>query len=182
MARIIENPKKLILSKSKEILYQEGYNKFNMRNVARECRIALGTIYNYYPTKKELLIDMMAEYWQDFLFNTRDAINSDSCFYEKIRTIFEDLDSFLRTFKDVWLKPELYGNPDLIEYGAKKEDIYLNRFILLIEEAVKKENISKTNLSPHDIAKFIAVNMITVVQMPAYKYSDFENILREILG
>jgi hypothetical protein len=41
LARIIENPKKLILSKSKEILYQEGYNKFNMRNVARECRIAL---------------------------------------------------------------------------------------------------------------------------------------------
>ena len=62
MSRIIENPKGLILSNAKELLYNEGFKKFSMRNLSRKCGIALGTIYNYYSTKEELIIEMMTDW------------------------------------------------------------------------------------------------------------------------
>lgn len=51
MARVIDNPKQLILSHAKVILYDHGYQKLSMRALSKACGIALGTIYNYYPTK-----------------------------------------------------------------------------------------------------------------------------------
>ena len=69
MSRIIENPEQLILSRAKEILYNEGFKKFSMRNLSGKCGIALGTIYNYYSTKEELIIEMMTDYWKEhFLY------------------------------------------------------------------------------------------------------------------
>lgn len=51
ISKISENMTKHILEISKEIAYKEGLSEISMRKVASKCDIALGTIYNYYPTK-----------------------------------------------------------------------------------------------------------------------------------
>lgn len=51
----------------------------NMRMVARECNIALGTLYNYYSDKNELLITTVESVWID-IFHRRNG--------------YEELDSF----------------------------------------------------------------------------------------
>ena len=85
LAKMIENPKQLILNKSKEILYTEGYKKLSMRNIAKACNIAIGTIYNYYSTKKDLVIEMMTEYWEEYFCVVEKLINSNDNFYIKLK-------------------------------------------------------------------------------------------------
>jgi AcrR family transcriptional regulator len=181
LSRIIENPKELILSKAKEILYDDGYQKLSMRNVASACNIALGTIYNYYPTKKELVIEMMTEYWHEYIKEVHAIVNSDYAFYDKLKNIFDKLSVFIKTFRDVWLKPELYDNPDLVKGGAEREDIYIEKLVRLIEDILIKESKVKNTPDSYVIAKFIVMNLVTIVKMPVFKYSDFEIILKQLL-
>jgi len=182
LARVIENPQQLILNKAKEILYNEGYIKLTMRNVSKACDIALGTIYNYYPTKKDLVIEMMTEYWHEYINKTQVIVNSDYTFYDKLKIIFEDLSIFLKTFKEVWLKPELYNKADYVKDGIERKSLYIDKLVLLIEEILIKHNKLKSNLSSYELAEFIVLNFITIVQMPVFKYSSFETILKELLN
>lgn len=184
MSRIIENPEQLILSRAKEILYNEGIKKFSMRNLSGKCGIALGTIYNYYSTKEELIIEMMTDYWKENFYILEDILNSNDTLYIKLNEIFNKLNNFIKTFKEVWLKPELYENTDCIKKGLEKENIYIEKLVIMIERILLKEeenNKIKLRLDSYETAKFILMNYITMVQMPIFKYSSFEMFLKELL-
>lgn len=185
MSRIIENPKQLILNRAEEILYNEGYIKLNMRYLSKSCDIALGTIYNYYPTKKELVIEMMTDYWKQYFYKLEAIVNSDDVLYAKLSKIFNELSIFITSFKDVWLKPKLYDTPDYIESGLEKENIFMEKFIIIVENILLKEisnNNIRIKLNSYETAKFIVMNFITMVQMPIFKYSSFEIILKELFN
>lgn len=155
-----------------------------MRNISKACGIALGTVYNYYPTKKELVIDMMLDHWQEFFYRIEDVADSDFTLYEKLYRIFTELNSFIKTFKALWLKPEFYDNPDYVESGIEKETNYIERLIVFVESILLKEieaNKVKTRLDSYEAAKFIVMNFITMIQMPIFKYSSFEVILKQLI-
>ena len=48
-----------ILETCKKIVSNKGLTAINMRLVAKECNIALGSIYYYFPSKDELLSGMI---------------------------------------------------------------------------------------------------------------------------
>ena len=184
MSRIIENPKQLILSKAKEILYNQGYHKLNMRALSKACDIALGTIYNYYPTKKDLVVEMMTDYWQNYLESVREIVNSNTDIYTKLNNVFKELEVFIKNFRQYWLTPELYGNQEYVEGGLQKEYGYMEKLIAIIEEVLKKEAADKNvqiKLGARETANFIIMNFITIVQTPLFRYESFELFLKEIL-
>ncbi|MBL4937259.1 TetR/AcrR family transcriptional regulator [Clostridium sp. YIM B02515] len=184
MSRIIENPKELILEKAKEILCNQGYSHLSMRTLAKECDIALGTIYNYYPTKKELVLEMMTGYWKEYFKLLQVIIASDDNLYVKLEKIFNELNLFIKQFKEIWLKPELYDKPDYVESGIERENIYIDKFIRVIESMLVKEASDDKitlKLDSYETAKFILLNFITMIQMPIFNYSSFEVFLRNIL-
>ncbi|MGN0777929.1 MAG: TetR/AcrR family transcriptional regulator [Aristaeellaceae bacterium] len=49
----------------RRIAAEEGLQAVNMRSVAGRCGVALGTLYNYYADKDELLIAAVESVWQD---------------------------------------------------------------------------------------------------------------------
>ncbi len=184
LSRIIENPKQLILGKAKEILYNQGYRKLSMRSLSKECDIALGTIYNYYPTKKELVIEMMTDYWQNYLDTVEEIVNSDADMYIKLNNIFNELEVFIQNFRQYWLTTELYDSKEYVEGGLQKEYVFIEKLIIIIEAILMKEQSNKNihiKLGARETANFIIMNFITIVQMPLFKYESFEVFLKELL-
>ncbi|GFZ33166.1 TetR family transcriptional regulator [Clostridium zeae] len=184
MARVIENPKQLILKKAKEILYNEGYSKLSMRTLSKACDIALGTIYNYYPTKKDLVIEMMTDYWQEFLYSVQKISDLNSDIYVKFNKIYSELKTFIESFRQYWLTPELYGSPEFVEGGLKQEYVFIERLVIIVENILVKEcteNNIQVKLGTHETASFIIMNLITIVQMPIFTYESFELFLKELL-
>ena len=59
--------KEAIMQVCRGIAAEKGLSALNMRAVARECHIALGTLYNYYSDKDELLIATVESVWKDML-------------------------------------------------------------------------------------------------------------------
>lgn len=185
LSKIIDNLQEIILNKAKEILSREGYSKLNMRAIAKSCDIALGTIYNYYPTKKELILAMMVDYWQEYFKVIHVIINSEDEFYLKLNKTFIELSGFISRFKAEWLKPELYENPDYVKSGIEKELIYMEKLINEIETLLLKEEASKNiklKFEAKETAKFILMNFVAMNQMPFFQYSTFEKFIKEILN
>ena len=48
-----------------ELFLENGYEGVDMKMIAKKCSIAVGTLYNYYPNKKELYIAILNESWND---------------------------------------------------------------------------------------------------------------------
>lgn len=56
-----------IMRVSRKIVSERGLPALNMRALAKECGIALGTLYNYYSDKDELVVAAIESVWQDIL-------------------------------------------------------------------------------------------------------------------
>lgn len=192
VARIIENPKQLILQEAENLLFNEGYASISIRKIAKECGIAVGTIYNYFPTKKELIVTMMSDFWEEYFFNIIKIQKAEPDFYIQLHQIFMELATFLKRFKEIWLRNELYATPDYVESGLKRQDFYISRLTDKIEEMIIKQIKQNTNDSldtnnsseindTRKFASFIIVNFISIIKMPFIEYSYFEAILKKLL-
>ena len=73
--------KEAILQTCRNIVASKGLPALNMRSVAEECHIALGTLYNYYSNKNELLLATIESVWKD-IFHTNHKLSTDFLFYE----------------------------------------------------------------------------------------------------
>ena len=58
-----------ILETCKKIVSNKGLTAINMRLVAKECNIALGSIYYYFPSKDDLLIAIIESVWEDIFLS-----------------------------------------------------------------------------------------------------------------
>lgn len=63
MPKIINDLKSTILNTAVEIFNEDGFKGFSLRKIASRCDIAVGTLYNYYPGKKELMYAVFDKLW-----------------------------------------------------------------------------------------------------------------------
>lgn len=112
MPKIIENLDEEIAKTALELFKKNPYQSVSMRKIASEVGIAVGTLYNYYPNKWELYIEVFEESWRktyeilknncrklekDYLINYLEVIyqemkNKKSIVRELFRFIMNDLE------------------------------------------------------------------------------------------
>lgn len=59
----------VILEASRDIVAKNGPSGLTMRDVAQACGIALGSLYNYFPSKSDLLIATIESVWEEIFSN-----------------------------------------------------------------------------------------------------------------
>lgn len=79
-----------ILAVSKKIVMKKGIQAINMRDVASQCHVALGSIYNYYPSKSDLIVAVVESIWQEiFLDYQNECFNNH--FLEDVELLFDKM-------------------------------------------------------------------------------------------
>lgn len=63
MPKLIKDIEKNILSSAIELFGEFGFNKVDMKMISKKVGIAVGTLYNYYPNKKDLFIKCFQKSW-----------------------------------------------------------------------------------------------------------------------
>jgi AcrR family transcriptional regulator len=112
MPKIIEEPREAILRHAKNIVLDEGFEQLTIRKVAKNADISIGTIYNYFPTKRDLTIQLMEDYWGSYLCVIDEIDQEQPDFYKKMLQIYQQLDLFVKTFQEVWIKNASGSHPD----------------------------------------------------------------------
>ena len=104
MPRIIENAPQQLLAEARRQVAEQGYAKTTIRSVAAACGIAVGTIYNYYPSKEMLIASFVAEDWGRALsvMAEQRGGSAETC----LRTIYEELLAFTRKHHALFTDPD----------------------------------------------------------------------------
>ena len=61
----IVTSKEEILCVSRDLIQKQGWNALNIRTVAKECNISVGSIYNYFRNKSDLITATVESVWRD---------------------------------------------------------------------------------------------------------------------
>ncbi|MGM0499697.1 MAG: TetR/AcrR family transcriptional regulator, partial [Bacillota bacterium] len=123
MPKIIENLEEEIAKTALELFRNNSYENVSMRKIAAEVGIAVGTLYNYYPNKWELYIEVFEESWRET--------------YEILKKNCQQLDqNYLKSYLEV-----------ITEEMAKKKSIVreLFRYIMNDLEIGEEEQKQKFN-------------------------------------
>jgi len=87
--KIISN--ELILKIASEIIIQKNIDHCNMRSISKELGVAVGTLYNYYQSRNQLLIDLFEKSWTLTINRLWDIQKLEIPFEEKMVTLIEKI-------------------------------------------------------------------------------------------
>lgn len=91
MPKVIDNVKYAIMDEALKIIKEEGYRKFNIRNIADRCNIAMGTVYNYYSSKEDIINEIIHNKTAEVLKSIEKEIKEKSNPHDKATCIFNIL-------------------------------------------------------------------------------------------
>ena len=63
MPKIIENLESKLIEEAKKQINESGYGAMTIRSVAKACGVGVGTVYNYFSSKEELIAIHLLEDW-----------------------------------------------------------------------------------------------------------------------
>jgi AcrR family transcriptional regulator len=90
MAKKIDGLRKQIIESTQEIIAESGYETLSMRKLSKMLGIAVGTLYNYYPNKQALLLEVLESSWQETFKKIEQINEGDQDAVEKFISILYD--------------------------------------------------------------------------------------------
>lgn len=130
-----------ILESSKQLAISEGLSALNMRRVAKESGIAVGTVYNYFPTKGDLVTATVQSVWEEIMEPIR-HFKTDLGFVERVRLFYEIIQKGSDKYPSFFSVHAMQFASREKEQGRQT----MNRFILHVKLTFKEALINDPNL------------------------------------
>lgn len=175
------NLQETILESASKIALEQGLNKVNIRAVAKSSNISIGSVYNYYPNKSNLLIAIIEKFWIDAfkLIDFSNLIHLD--FYEKITVIYTTLYDHLQGFRKNLLDGMADLNIEEKKMGRKREMEYFSKIEETLNKMLTEKNIDN-RFTNEKLSKFIMNNMMLMLKNNDKDIDFFISILKKILN
>ena len=87
---------------------ESGLSSVSVRSVAAACGVSVGSIYNYYPSKDDLVIDVVSMIWQEVFHDKGRVPYEHSGFVDFAEHAAQSIDEALASFREDWL-PEIHA-------------------------------------------------------------------------
>ena len=154
LPKLIENLRENILAAAKAELLARGYSSLNIRGVAKECGIAVGTVYNYFPSKDMLAASVMLSDWLPALERARAACASAANVPEALSALYGEIEAYYCVYRSVWEGYTFTGS-------GKTE--YSKRHLQLVTQLAGclRPALERLGVAPaKDMAIFLAENVL----------------------
>lgn len=102
MPKAIDDLYNTILRESRPILVSHGYEQLTIRNVARICGVAVGTVYRYFDSKDALVAEIMHNDWVPVLDRMVHAAETAATPIEGLRNISDYIRGFIKEYATAW--------------------------------------------------------------------------------
>lgn len=161
MPKSILCDKKEICERVKSLFLMNGYSGVDIKTISQECKMAVGTFYNYYENKEEIFCEVINNSWNLFFETLRrkeDLIE----FIEEIYYYIRDNKGFGLTFKSL-----------PIEKASNVNDIY-EKIVMDVESCIIKFIDDEYN----NIARRISLSlfMSIILFTNSYGFNDEDNL------
>ena len=115
MPKAIEDLHNTIIREARPILLEHGYEQLTIRNVARICDVAVGTVYRYFDSKDALVSEIMHGDWDPALERMRTFVETVSSPLEGLQMITDCIRDFIKLYANAWMEYRmLYRSSDAL--------------------------------------------------------------------
>lgn len=91
MPKIIKDLDKKIFDAAFELFSEKGYKDVDMKMIASKIGIAVGTLYNYYPNKKQIFINVFKRSWESTFSKLDGLASKNESYLNRVKQFIETL-------------------------------------------------------------------------------------------
>lgn len=154
---------KKILDTATELFRRKGL-KFTMQDVAEEMHVAKKTIYKLYPSKEELLLDLVDNGFDRIQEVKREVLESDLPLKDKISSALIAMPDNYRTLDFRRLKGIEEKYPDVSSRIAERLGSEWEQIIEVINEGIEKGLVNPVSIP--------VLKQIVTSSIDSFMYSD----------
>ena len=175
----------LILCAGKEIVLEKGLQGLNIRDVARHSGLSVGSIYNYFPRKSDLIVATIESVWKDIMHGYKVCENQDS-FIDIIQSLFlniqkgsEKYPSFFSThFMGMATIDQEKGRESMNKYFLHMKEGLL---VALNADKQIKDDAFTPDFTKENFIDFIFNNLLTLLMEQASSCDFLLEVIRRTI-
>lgn len=130
--------KDALLEVAKEIVFNEGLDKLNMRNLAQKAQVSIGSVYNYFPSKNDLVFGVIEDFWKQVFYEDICKVDTNIHFVAFIEQIYDRLRHHIDDFNSLFMSHiEIMNQEDKMKghhVGMQYVDHIRNGLALVLEQ------------------------------------------------
>lgn len=171
---LVHMPKKIAELREKMIAYarqallQEGTSALTVRSTASACGVAVGTVYNYFPSKEGLIEAVMLAGLRKQLKPIEDAL-------EGLRIICDELQTFAVTYSNVLSIPPTRLNANEAFY--RRHGVFVEQLCGLIQPVILRCDCLYHPVLP----EFLAEALLVLAADPEKHFENVRPIFARLL-
>lgn len=162
MPKRLENVRGRLIEIARDLLLNEGYDRLTLREAASRCHIAVGTIYNYFPSREMLIAEVLLGDWLETMeamklkaLQSENVLDSLECLYEGIHGFSCRYQPTWSNYKSLTCSVEFLNSQHTRLVHQVEETIRQILEIRLKEEYEKPESKDYYQELPHFLAQTI---------------------------
>lgn len=102
MPKIIKDLESRLIEEARRQVEESGYGAMTIRSVAKACAVGVGTVYNYFPSKDNLLATYLLSDWKDCISAIDNLSQRSDSPEPVIRCMFDQLLSYAQRHQAIF--------------------------------------------------------------------------------
>lgn len=174
MPKVIRNVKEMIAKETLRQINEYGIDATTVRSVAKACSVAVGTVYNYYPSKDIMIASVVIDKWNLVIDGLSDEVRHSLDAESAFRLIFNAVRDFITELTPLFEDSDVM-TAYAVTHSAQHNSVrrQLADLILPGLAAVKIENRDFT-------AMFLAETILTWAREDV-SFETFWSVARRVL-
>ncbi|WP_080801603.1 TetR/AcrR family transcriptional regulator [Arabiibacter massiliensis] len=161
--------KQQILDAAYDIARTKGLSGLSIREVARACDVAVGTVYHSYPTKSDLVNDVVGRFWNESLADRMPLAASGTDFVEFCRELAAETSRAFARFRSDWLAEVSALNAHDLAAAHRREEAtfsHIRRGLMMALDRDPRIDRARLTgpLAPEPLSAFVWTSMLTSVK------------------
>ena len=117
-----------LLKTAWDIVFQEGLDKLSIRYLAKQADVAIGSVYNYFPSKDELVLEIVETYWKEVFYEAVCMVTFESSYADFVNDIYLRISAHNDEFQHYFLSHLRILNHKTVELLKAQHLQYLDHF------------------------------------------------------
>jgi len=181
MRRKNQELRQCLLDCARRIECAEGADGLSIRKLASEANIAVGTVYNYFESKQEVLLAMTEEYWNSALTEMQGSITAER-FSEQIRQIYAFLaDKLNDCAKLLMMSLREDAQSGRARMTSMQGTVVRSLVRRLENDSAIRKNLWSDSFPKEAFASFVLDNLFVALRQPREEVDFLVEIIERIL-
>lgn len=153
-----------LLSAAKDLAYGQGLSNVNIRAVAAKCGVSVGSIYNYFPTKADLIAAVIEDFWRQAAHRETCSPRPGEPFPAYVGRLYADLAHSLSEFQSGWLSQIAALGPEERRKGRDLERRCFGHIQAHLVRALEQSPLPRFRGREEALSGFVFRNLLSLLK------------------